>query len=136
MPGFIFAEEDDVPFADAEVTAANGLDLADDGRLHPVPLSCDDDDFKPSLERPGAADLEWITAALPAVTTFTQKHAAVLTRYQGGPERALLTAPLTHIHGEGGSAITVCFPPPSAEWMPDRPDLELRAEITSEIPID
>jgi len=120
MPGFMMLTEDNVPFADVDATETHGFQV--DNGMYPVPVFIDGDTFTPSLRRPSGPDLKWMTAVLPAVAAFIDKHKMTKTQTAAVLHERMApsgTQQLTHV--ESASGILVCWPPPSPEWMPDRP---------------
>ena len=72
MPSFLMMTENSTPFADVEAAETHGFAVADG--LYAVPLFSGKQTMKPSLDRPSASDLKWMTAALPAVAAFIDRH--------------------------------------------------------------
>lgn len=124
MPGFMMMTEDNVPFADVDAAEEHGFQVEDG--LYPVPAFCDTESMTFSLRRPGALDLTWMIAALPAVTAFIEKHGFTKTQTARHlTERLESTGAERMTYAIEETGVVVCFPPPSCEWMPDRPGNDL-----------
>ena len=122
------APEQHVPFADEELLDVYRLPGASPAGYTPVPVTCSaaPRSLAPTDERPSADDLKWITAALPAVCAFLEKHGPKLAEHHadGVPD---LGAPLpagaisgtsepsrlAHVHPTRG--VVVSWPPPSLD---------------------
>jgi hypothetical protein len=120
-----------VPYADAEEAEKHSFELADGH--YPVPMyPTSGGGF--SNTRPPLADLEWMVRALPAVLAFIREHKARGLTLAGHcmMEAVGKKFSTTYTTTDGvlpACTVTVCFPPPAVELMPDRPELADDAHV-------
>ena len=126
IAALLYLREDEVPFADAEAAETHGFELAVDG-FYPVPVYPDSNGTRPktfSTTRPPKNDLEWMVRAIPAVIAFCEQHKHELSRGATAPSWPLhhkLSTTFTTTAGVlPACSVTVCYPPPAVDKLPDR----------------
>lgn len=130
LPAILYLREGDVPFADADAAATHGFEAIDG--YYPVPVYPEPGHTTFSTTRPPKSDLEWMVRAIPAVIAFCKEHREALRRMAIYGEtfgmlahrQRLSTSFTTSAGALPACTVTVCFPPPAAERMPERAEVD------------